>query len=220
MKRRKADQNQKKRTGRIGRIFGVVIFMFLGGVGFGQGYDWELLPWKLNLEELNRAFKEKHQDGQIREDKQRNEFEFQFSPVRSVKVNRGDLVALVSVRDPSASPKLYGYAYKGKFFGRVLLFKDHPEFFPETVNNRLKETFPQGRVFRSYGNILDTTRSHVRSQTIFEFKSDKIYAFTAEKGIFFYEPVILEEVANKAQGQADERVRRYEEPLRDAPVMP
>jgi hypothetical protein len=129
-------------------------------------------------------------------------------------------VALVSVRDPSASPQLYGYAYKGKFFGRVILFKDHPEFFPETVNNLLKETFPQGRVYRSYGNILDTTRSQGRSQSIFEFKSDKIYVFTSGKGIYFYEPVLLEELAKKEQGQADERVRRFEEPLRDSPVMP
>ncbi|MGC1404878.1 MAG: hypothetical protein WA974_18370 [Thermodesulfobacteriota bacterium] len=206
------DKNQKKWTGRIGLIFGVGFIMFLGGVSFGQDYDWELLPWKLNLEELNRAFKEKHKDGQIQEDKHRTEFEFQYSPGKSVKVNRGDLVALISITDPSAPAHLYGYAFKGQFFGRVILFKDHPELFPESVNNRLKETFSQGRVYRSFG----TTRSPAR----FEYKSDEMYVFTAEKGIFFYEPILLEELAKKAQGQADERVRRYEEPYKDQPVMP
>lgn len=104
------NQNQKKWTGSIELIFAVVFFMFLGGVGFAQSYDWELLPWNLNLEELNRAFKEKHNDGQIQEDKHRTEFEFQYSPEKSVKVSRGDLTALISVTEPSAQPQLYGYA--------------------------------------------------------------------------------------------------------------
>lgn len=212
MNKQKMDKNKKKWTGRIGLIFGLGFIMFLGGVGFGQGYDWELLPWKLNLEELNRAFKEKHKDGQIREDKQRTEFEFQYSPNKSVKVNQGDLVALISATDPSAPAHLYGYAFKGQFLGRVILFKDHPELFPESVNNRLKETFPQGRIYRSFG----TTRSPAR----FEYKSDEMYVFTAEKGIFFYEPILLEESAKKAQGQADEKVRRYEEPYKDQLVVP
>ena len=63
MTKQGTDKNQKKWTGRIGLIFGVGFILFLGGVSFGQGYDWDLLPWKLNLEELNRAFKEKHKDG-------------------------------------------------------------------------------------------------------------------------------------------------------------
>jgi hypothetical protein len=220
MNKQKTDKVQRKRQGRMGLIFGLGLIFSLCGVGFGQSHDWELLPWKLNLEELNRTFKEKHKDGQIQEDKQRTEIEFQYSPNKSVKASRGELVALVSSTD-SANPRLlYGYAYKGKFFGRVILFKDHPEFFPETVNNRLKETFPQGRVYRSYGNILDTTRSQSRSQSIFEFKSDKMYVFTSEKGIFFYEPNLLEEVAKKLQGEADERVRRYEdEPIRNLQIV-
>jgi hypothetical protein len=206
------DKNQKKWTGRIGLIFGAGFILFLCGPGFCQGNDWDLFSWKLNLEELNRVFKEKYKTGQIQEDKHRTEIEFQYSPNKSVKVNRGELMALTSSTDPSTSGRLFGYAYEGKFFGRVLLFKDHPEFFPESINNRLKETYPQGRVYRSFGTT--------RSPSIFEFKSDKIYVFTTEKGIFFYEPNLLEEVARKLQGQADDRLRRYDEEWRNKPVVP
>lgn len=193
-------------------ILGAVCLLLLCGVGFGQGYDWGLLPWRLNLEELNRAFKEKYKTGQIQEDKQRTEIEFQYSPSKSVRVNRGELVALVSSTDPSSAGSLYGYAFGGKFLGRVIFFKDHPELFPESINSRLKEKYPQGRVYRSYGTT--------RSSPLFEFKSDKIYVFTTERGIFFYEPNLLDEAARKLQGQTDERERRYEEDWRSKPVLP
>lgn len=212
MNKQKKGGDQKKWTGRTGLLFGTIFFVFLCGVGFGQGTDWGLLPWRLNLEELNRAFKEKYKTGQIQEDKHRSEIELQYSPSRSVKVNRGELAALVSSTDPSSPGSLYGYAYEGKFFGRVIFFKDHPELFPESINSRLKEKYPQGRVYRSFGAT--------RSPSLFEFKSDKIYVFTTERGIFFYEPNLLEEVARKFQGQTDERERKYEEEWRSKPVIP
>ena len=212
MTKQGTDKNQKKWTGRIGLIFGAGFILFLCGPGFCQVNDWDLFPWKLNLEELNRVFREKYKTGQIQEDKHRAEIEFQYSPNKSVKVNRGELMALTSSTDPSTSGRLFGYTYEGKFFGRVLLFKDHPEFFPESINNRLKETYPQGRVYRSFGTTL--------SPSIFEFKSEKIYVFTTEKGIFFYEPNLLEEVARKLQAQKDDRLRRYDEEWRNKPVVP
>ena len=100
MTKQKTDKNQKKWTGRIGLIFGVGFILFLWGVGFCQGNDWDLFPWKLNLEELNRVFKEKYKTGQIQEDKQRTEIEFQYSPNKSVKVNRGELMALIELDGP------------------------------------------------------------------------------------------------------------------------
>ncbi len=90
MTKQGTDKNQKKWTGRIGLIFGVGFILFLCGAGFCQGNDWDLFPWKLNLEELNRVFKEKYKTGQIQEDKHRTEIEFQYSPSKSVKVNRGE----------------------------------------------------------------------------------------------------------------------------------
>ncbi len=212
MNKQKADKNQKKWTERIGLIFGVGFILFLGGVGFSQGNDWGLLPWKLNLEELNRVFKEKYKTGQIQEDKQRTEIEFQYSPNKSVKVNSGELMALMSSTDSSTPGRLFGYAYEGKFFGRVILFKDLPELFPESINNRLKESYPQGRVYRTFGTT--------RSPSIFEFKSDKIYVFTTGRGIFFYEPNLLEVVAKKYQGQYDEKERRFEEQESNKPIPP
>lgn len=212
MNKQKTAKDRKKRMGRLRLILSAVCLLLLCGVGFGQGYDWGLLPWGLNLEELNRSFKEKYKTGQIQEDKQRTEIEFQYSPSKSVKVNKGELMALVNSTDSSSSGRLYGYAYGGKFFGRIILFKDHPELFPEAINSRLKERYPQGRVYRTYGAT--------RSPSLFEFKSDKIYVFTTERGIFFYDPNLLEEAARKFRGQIDDRERKYEEEWRNKPVMP
>ena len=206
MEKQKRDKNQKKWTGRIGLIFGLGIIFFLWGVGFSQGNKWDLFPWKLNLEELNQVFKEKYKTGQIQEDKQRTEIDFQYAPNKSLRVNSGELMALISSTDPSTPGRLFGYTYEGKFFGRVILFKDHPEIFPDSINNRLQESFPKGRVNRSFGST--------RSFSSFEFKSDKIYVFTTERGIYFYEPNLVEAVARKFQGQAGDRMKRYEEDMK------
>jgi hypothetical protein len=191
---------------------GVSLFFFLAGTDSSQANDWEPLPWGLNLEELNLAYKAKFKAGQIREDKERSEIELQYSPARSVKARRGELVALVSSTDSSSAFRLFGYAYDGKFFGQAIFFKDHPEFFPETINSTLKKKYPQGKIIRSLGAT--------RFISAFEFKSDSLYVFTAEKGVFFYEPHLLEIVAKKFQGQVEQEKEKIEKEWRDQPVMP
>lgn len=206
MEKQNKDRNRKKWTGRIGLILGVGIILFLWGVGFSQGNKWDLLPWKLNLEELNRVFKEKYKTGRIQEDKQRTEIDFQYAPNKSLRVTSGELMSLISSTELPTPARLFGYTYEGKFFGRVILFKDHTELFPDSINNRLQETFPKGRVNRSFGTP--------RSFSSFEFKSDQIYVFTTERGIYFYEPNLLEKVVKKFQGQAGDRMKRYEEDMK------
>ena len=101
MKREKEDKDRQIGIGKIRVIVAMGLFLFFCGPGLSQGDDWTLLPWGLNLEELNRAFKEKYKTGQIREDKDRSEIEFQYSPIKSLKVRKGKVVALLSSTDPS-----------------------------------------------------------------------------------------------------------------------
>jgi hypothetical protein len=121
-------------------------------------------------------------------------------------------VALVSSTDSSSAFRLFGYAYEGKFFGQAIFFKDHPEFFPETINSSLKKKYPQGKIVRSLGGN--------RIISAFEFKSDKLFVFTAEKGIYFYEPTMLEKIVKKFQGQLDQEKERVEKEWLHQEPMP
>jgi hypothetical protein len=208
----KTSMGPKKRGSTIQFILVVGLFMFLAGVGLSQANDWKPLPWGLNLDELTLAYKAKYPTGQIREDKERLEIEIQYTPARTIKIRRGELVTLVSSIDSSSPYRLFGYAYEGKFFGQAIFFKDHPEFFPETINSTLRKIYPQGKVIRSLGPT--------RIISAFEFKSDDLYVFSAEKGVFFYEPTILEKIAKKYQSLNDQEKERIEKEWRDKPVMP
>ena len=145
--------------------------------------------------------------GQIKEDKDRSEIEFQYSPTKSLKIRKGKVVALLSLTDSLTSGRLYGYAFEGKIFGKVLLFKDHPEFFPETVMRKLKEQYPQGNINRNF--------STPRSNLFFEYKSDQLYIFSTERGIFYYEPTVLEKVLKIEQGQFTQEEKRFEKDVKD-----
>ena len=177
--------------------------LLLTGVGLSQGLDWGPFPWGLSLEELNGSFNEKNQIGQVREDKYRVEIELQYTPTKVIKTRKGNLLALIWSSNPSMAGRLYGYCYDGKFFGRVIFFKDHPEIFPETVIGTLKGKYPQGRTYRSF------TRD--RFISLFEYKSDKLYVFTTERGIFFYEPNVLETIVKKSQSQYEQEMKRFED---------
>lgn len=208
----KKSQNQKKGVRIIRIIVAVGLFMFLAGVGLSRANDWEPLPWGLNLDELNLAYKIKVKTSEIREDKERSEIELQYSPTRTIKIRRGELVALISSPDSTSAARLFGYSYEGKFFGQAIFFKDHPEFFPETINSTLKKKYPQGKIIRRLGAT--------RMISAFEFKSDNFFVFTAEKGVFFYEPTILERIVKKFQGQLDQEQERVDKEWRDKPVSP
>ena len=206
-------KGEKKKKGRIRipekihLILFIGFFIFFSGLGLSQGDDWTLLPWGLNLEELNQALKEKSKTGLIREDKDRSEIEFQYGPAKSFKIRRGKVIALLSSTVPSSPGHLYGYTFEGKIFGRVLLFKDYPEFFPETIIRNLKEQYPQGRIVRNF--------STPRSIPFFEYKSDQLYVFSTERGVFYYEPYVLEKVMRIEQGIFSLEERKYEKGLKD-----
>jgi hypothetical protein len=176
--------------------------LFFCGTVIGQGSEWGPFPWGMTLEELNRDFKSKKKTGQIKEDAERVEIELQYGPDKAIKIRRGNLQALTESSDPSRPGRLYGYAYEGKFFGQAVLFKDHPELFPETVIGLLKERYPQGRILRSF--------SRNRLISYFEFTSERLSLFTTDRGIYFYDPEVLTKVVKKYQAENEEEIRRYE----------
>lgn len=206
MKDQKKNKGHKKRAGKIRLIVYVGLFLFFSGTGLSHGDDWTPLPWGLDLEGLNQGFKEKNKAGRIQEDKDRPEIELQYALAKAIKFKRGRLVALLSSTDPSKPGRLYGYAFEGKFFGRAIFFRDYPEFFPETVTRILKERYPQGKVFRNFGTT--------RNLSFFEYKSDQLYVFSTEKGIFYYEPNILAKVIKMGQGQIEKEEQKFDEELR------
>jgi len=177
-------------------------FMFFSSLDLSRGDDWTPLPWGLNLEELNKVFKDKNKIGQIREDKDRSEIELQYTSAKSLTARKGKLTALLSSTDPSTPGRLFGYSYEGKFFGQAIFFKDHPEFFPETVARTLKEKYPQGKILRSFGTT--------RSSSYFEYKSDQLYVFSAERGVFYYQPDVLEKIVKIEQGRINQEDERKE----------
>ncbi len=212
MLKQKTGNDQQRGKGKTRGIWGAVFFMFLSGTAFSQSIDWGLPKWGMNLEELNQAFRENNKSGQIKEDKERSEIELQYAPTKSLKIRRGNLTALISAADPSLAGRLYGYSYEGKFFGKVVLFKDHPEFFPETILRTLKEKYPQGKIYRTFGTG--------QTMPLFEYKSDQLYVFTTNRGVFFYEPNLLGQVIKRDQNQVEQELQRYEKEMRGKPYSP
>ena len=207
MKRKKEAKDRKRKTEKIGLIISIGLFMFFSGMGLSRADDWTSPPWGMELEQLNKAFKEKYKTGLIQEDKNRSEIELQYAPAKAIKIKRGRVVALVSLTDASKPGRLYGYSFEGFFFGRVIFFKDHPEFFPETVISTLKEKYPQGRILRTFGTA--------RSISFFEYKSDQLYVFSTERGVFYYEPNVLEKVIRIEQGQISQEEQKFDKELRE-----
>jgi hypothetical protein len=207
MKRKKETKDRNRKTEKFRFILGIGFFIFFFGIGLSRGDDWTPPPWGLNLEELNLIVKEKNKTGLIQEDKNRSEFELQYSNAKAIKVKRGKVVALIISSDASKPGRLYGYSFEGKFFGRVIFFKDHPEFFPETVPRTLKEKYPQGRILRSF--------STASSISFFEYRTDQLYIFSTERGVFYYEPNVLEKVVRIEQGQNIQEEERIDREVRE-----
>ncbi len=212
MKGEKTGKVGKKKPGKIRLIVGIGFLLFFSGMGLSSEIEWTVLPWGLNLEELNRAVKEKNKTGQIKEDQDRSEIEFQYAPTKSLKIRKGKLVALLSATDSSATGRLYGYAYEGKFFGKTIFFKDYPELFPETAIRKLKEQYPEGKVFRSF--------STTRGFSYLEYKTDQLYVFVIEKGVFYYEPATLEKVVRIEEGLIGQEEKRIDQKVRDQGTKP
>ena len=203
MKGKKENKGQKKNPKRIHRIICFGLFIFFSVIGSSRGDDWTILPWGLNLAELNQAFKDKFKTGQIKEDKDRSEFEFQYAPAKSFKVRKGKVAALLISTEPSSPGHLYGYAFEGKIFGRVILYNDHPEFFPETLIRKLKEQYPQGKIIQNF--------SSSRIISFFEYKSNHLYIFSTDRGVFYYEPNVLEKVVRIELELFTQEEQKFEE---------
>jgi hypothetical protein len=209
---------EKQKMGHKIKQWGLLLLLAAGylltiaGPGMGEGLDFGPFPWGLSLEEINGSFNEKNQIGQVREDKYRTEIELQYAPTKAIKARKGNLSALIWTSNPSMAGRLYGYTYDGKFFGRVIFFKDHPEIFPETVIGTLKGKYPQGRTYRSF------TRDHFIS--LFEYKSEQLYVFNTERGIFFYDPNVLEKVIKKYQSENELEMKKFEEKQPEAVKTP
>jgi hypothetical protein len=116
----KTSLGPKKRGISLHLILAVDLLIFFTGVGLSQANNWEPLPWGLNLEQLNQTYQTIYKTGQIREDKERSEIEIQYTPARTIKIRRGELVALVSSTEASSAYRLFGYSYEGKFFGQAI----------------------------------------------------------------------------------------------------
>jgi hypothetical protein len=200
---------ENKRNSRDNQSLKIRFMIWIGflmiffGINICWGNDWELFPWGLNLEELNQAVKQKDQNRQIKEDLVRSEIEFQYAPAKSFKIRRGKVVALLSLTNPSSPGRLYGYAFEGKIFGRVIFFKDNPEIFPETVARTLLKEYPQGKIFRTFGPT--------RTIPYFEYRSNQLFVFSTDRGIFYYDPSVLETVLKIELEQFKLQELKYEE---------
>jgi hypothetical protein len=192
-------------------IIAILLYSFYSNFALGQGLELGPFPWGSSLEALNSSLSENNQMGQVREDTFRLEIEMQHTPTQTVKIRKGSLVALNWSANPSMTGRLYGYTYEGKLFGRVFLFKDQPEIFPETVIGALKKKYPEGRTYRSF--------TKDRFVPMFEYKSDQLYTFTTERGIFFYDPPVLEKVVKKYQAEHEQEMKRFEDKQQD-PLSP
>lgn len=188
-------------------VFTLVLFtasvFFFSPLARSQSIDWGPFQWGVSLDALNSSMNEKNQIGQVREDTFRIEIEIQYTPTKVVKIRKGSLVALNWSANPSMAGRLYGYSYEGKLFGRVFFFKDYPEIFPETVIGTLKKKYPEGRIYRSF--VKD------RFISLFDYRTDQQYVFTTERGIFFYDPAVLEKLVKKSQAENEEEIKRFEE---------
>ena len=190
-------------------VFFQIVFLLAGlllfpGKGFGADLGLSPLPWGVSLEDLNRLYQEQvNPQGELKPDLQRFEIDLQIQPRQSVKIPKGDLVALVETpkgAGPSGLGRLFGYLWEGKFFGRVLLFKDHSPLTSPEAAQRLKTLYPEGKLFRKFTG---TTMSHH-----FELDSDRMLIFMNDQGVFYYDPLVLKKVLRETERENQDRSKR------------
>jgi hypothetical protein len=192
---------------RFWNLFPVIIvvgLLLFPGKGFGEDLGLSPLRWGLNLEDMNRLYQEKvNPQGELKADLQRFEIDLQIQPRKSVKIPRGGLVALVETpkgAGPSGLGRLFGYLWEGKFFGRVLLFRDHPPLTLPEAAQRLKTIYPEGRLFRQFTG---TTMSHQ-----FELDSAQMRIFLNDQGVFFYDPAVLKIVLQETEREKQDLLEK------------
>jgi hypothetical protein len=172
----------------------------------GHGDELRISPlrWGLTLEELSRIYQEQiNPQGELKHDLQRFEIDLQIQPNQSIKIPKGGLVALVETpkgAGPSSLGRLFGYLWEGKFFGRVLLFKDHSPLTSPEAAQRLKALYPEGRLFRKF------TGTVMSSQ--FELDSDGMRVFMNDQGVFYYDSPVLKKVLRETERENQDRLKR------------
>jgi hypothetical protein len=192
---------------RLAQIFFLVGSLLFPWPGFGEDLKLSPPPWGLNLEELNRVYQEQiNPQGELKVDLQRFEIDLQIRPSQSVKIPKGDLVALVETpkgAGPSSLGRLFGYLWQGKFFGRVLLFKDHSPLTSPEAAQRLKTLYPEGKLFRKFTGTAMSNH--------FELDSERMRIFMNDQGVFYYDPPVPEKVLRETERESQGRGKREEE---------
>jgi hypothetical protein len=180
----------------------------------GHGDELQLSPlrWGLKLEELNRVYQEQiNPQGELKIDLQRFEIDLQIQPGQSVKIPKGNLVALMESPKSAGSSGLgrqFGYLWEGKFFGRLLLFKDHSPLTSTEAAQRLKILYPEGKLFRKFTG---TAMSHH-----FELDTQGMSIFMNDQGVFYFDPPVLKKALRETERESQERriregERRFQE---------
>jgi hypothetical protein len=172
--------------------------------GHGDALQLSPLRWGLTLEELNRVYQEQiNPQGELKLDLQRFEIDLQIQPRQSVIIPKGGLVALVEIPKGSGSSglgRLFGYLWEGKFFGRVLLFKDHSPLTSPEAAQRLKVLYPEGSLFRKFTGM---AMSHH-----FELDSVGMSIFMNDQGVFYFDPLVLKKALRETERETQERRNR------------
>jgi hypothetical protein len=177
----------------------------------GKAAGVEPFNWGLTVEELNKSLsKEASVDFILREDASRSAIELPYTPLKSLKIPKGRLTALIQVKKsagPDSMGRLFGYGYDGKIFGRVELFQQTPWASLPEITRGLKEKFPEGKIFRSFGGQ--------KSVSYFEYRGKDLYVFTNEAGVYYFEPLALNMVIREEQKVLDEKESKFREDTRE-----
>jgi hypothetical protein len=174
----------------------------------GEGAGIEPFRWGMTLEELTQIYsKMGSSDSILREDPSLSVIDLPYSPLKSLKISRGRVKALIEVKKsagPESIGKLFGYAYEGRFFCRVELFKQTPWSSFSEISRALKEKFPEGKVIRNL--------SGAKIFSYFEYRGKDLYVFSNEEGVYYFDPETLLAVISEEQKNLGEK----ESKMRDA----
>jgi len=202
-----------------GSRIGLFIFFYLTcclWVNSGQAAGVESFHWGLTVEELNQVLaKEGSADFFLREDPSRSGILVPLTPFKSARITRGRLIALIEVKKSAGSEslgRLCGYAYDGRLFGRVDLFKQTPWTSITEITRGLKERFPEGKVYRSF--------SGPKTVSYFEYRGNDLYVFTNEEGVYYFEPLAFNRMIREEQKAEGERESKIQEEFRDQSKTP
>ena len=182
----------------------------------GEAVGIEPFRWGMTLEELTQVFsKGGSSDSILREDSHRSVIQLPYNPLKSIRIHQGRVKALVEVKKsagPESLGRLFGYAYEGRFFGLVELFKQTPWSSLSEITRVLKEKFPEGKVFRSF--------SGPKTVSYFEYRGNDLYVFTNEEGVYYFELMTLDKVLREEQKAVSDKESKVQEDFREKSRTP